>query len=135
MKNRYNRHNRRKYMLKVHIVFATKFRKKLFFGAIDQTLKQKCQQLADRYKWKIIAMETDKDHIHILLEYDTTESVSSIAQKLKQCTTYTLWKEHSQILSQHYWKKKHYLWSDSYFACSAGEVSSAMIQAYIESQG
>ena len=25
------------------------------------------------YGYKIIAMETDKDHIHILLEYNTTD--------------------------------------------------------------
>jgi REP element-mobilizing transposase RayT len=29
MENRYNRHNRRKYRLKVHIVLVTKYRKQL----------------------------------------------------------------------------------------------------------
>jgi len=29
MDNRYNRHNRRKYSLKVHIVLATKYRKQI----------------------------------------------------------------------------------------------------------
>ena len=29
----------------------------------------------------------------------------------------------------------HKIWSDGYFACSIGEVSSATIQKYIESQG
>ena len=65
MDNRYNRHNRRKYSLKAHIVLVTKYRK--------------------------------------------------------------------QILKD-YWKKKIF-WSDGYFACSIGEVSSATIQKYIESQG
>jgi REP element-mobilizing transposase RayT len=66
MDNRYSRHNRRKYSLKVHIVRVTKYRK--------------------------------------------------------------------QILSKQYWKKKIF-WSDGYFACSIGEVSSATIQKYIENQG
>ena len=33
-----------------------------------------------------------------------------------------------------YWKKKIF-WSNGYFACSIGEVSSTTIQRYIESQG
>ena len=32
------------------------------------------------------------------------------------------------------WKKRIF-WSDGYFACSIGEVSSAIIQKYIENQG
>jgi putative transposase len=36
--------------------------------------------------------------------------------------------------SKKYWKKKIF-WSDGYFACSIGEVSSATIQRYIETQG
>ena len=31
--------------------------------------------------------------------------------------------------------KQKIFWSDGYFACSIGEVSSATIQKYIESQG
>ena len=38
------------------------------------------------------------------------------------------------FLSKQYWKKKIF-WSDGYFACSIGEVSSATIQKCIESQG
>ena len=41
MDNRYNRHNRRKYSLKVHIVLVTKYRKQLLKGSIADDVKQK----------------------------------------------------------------------------------------------
>ena len=41
--------------------------------------------------------------------------------------------KYSSVLSKQYWKEKIF-WSDGYFACSIGEVSSATIQKYIESQ-
>jgi REP element-mobilizing transposase RayT len=41
MDNRYNRHNRRKYSLKVHIVLVTKYRKQLLRGSITDDVKQK----------------------------------------------------------------------------------------------
>lgn len=123
MDNRYHRHNRRKYSLKVHIVLVTKYRKQLLRGDI-----------ADAHHYEIMAMETDKDHVHILLGYDTTDSVCNIVKTLKQETTHHLWQRFGPFLSKHYWKKRIF-WSDGYFACSIGEVSSAIIQKYIENQG
>lgn len=134
MDNRYNRHNRRKHSLKVHIVLVTKYRKQLLKGSIDDDVKQKIFDIANSHGYEIIAMETDKDHIHFLLSYDTTDRVCDIVKLVKQETTYYLWQKYSPFLSKHYWTKKIF-WSDGYFACSIGEVSSSTIQKYIESQG
>ena len=134
MDYRYNRHNRRKYSLKVHIVLVTKYRKQLLKGSIADDVKQKILDIANTRGYEIIAMETDKDHIHFLLSYDATDRVYDIVKIVKQETTYYLWQKYNSVLSKQYWKKKIF-WSDGYFACSIGEVSSATIQKYIESQG
>ena len=130
----YNRHNRRKYSLKVYIVLVTKYRKQLLQGSIADDVKQKILDIANTRGYEIIAMETDKDHIHFLLSYDATDRVCDIVKIVKQETTYYLWQKYNSVLSKQYWKKKIF-WSDGYFACSIGEVSSATIQKYIESQG
>ena len=134
MDNRYNRHNRQKYRLKVHIVLVTKYRKQLLKGSIADDVKQKIFDIANIHGYEIIAMETDKDHIHFLISYDTTDRVCDIVKIVKQETTYYLWQKYGSFLSKQYWKKRIF-WSDGYFACSIGEVSSATIQKYIESQG
>ena len=134
MDNRYHRHNRRKYSLKVHIVLVTKYRKQLLKGSIADDVKQNIFDIANTRGYEIIAMETDKDHIHFLISYDTTDRVCDIVKIVKQETTYYLWKKYGSFLAKQYWKKR-ILWSDGYFACSIGEVSSATIQKYIESQG
>ena len=134
MDNRYNRHNRRKYSLKVHIVLVTKYRTKLLKGSITDDVKQKIFDIANTRGYEIIAMEADKDHLHFLISYDTTDRVCDIVKIVKQETTYYLWQKYGSFLSKQYWKKRIF-WSDGYFACSIGEVSSATIQKYIESQG
>ena len=134
MNNRYNRHDRRKYSLKVHIVLVTKYRKQLLKGSIAYDIKQKLFDIASTCGYEIIAMETDKDHIHFLLSYDTTDRICDIIKTVKQETTYYLWQKYNSFLLKQYWKKKIF-WSDGYFACSIGEVSSTTIQRYIESQG
>ena len=123
----YNRHNRRKYSLKVHIVLVTKYRKQLLKGSIADDVKQKILDIANTRGYEIIAMETDKDHIHFLLSYDATDRVCDIVKIVKQETTYYLWQKYNSVLSKQYWKKKIF-WSDGHFACSIGEVSSATIQ-------
>ena len=134
MDNRYNRHNRRKYSLKVHIVLVTKYRKKLLKGSITDDVKQKIFDIANTRGYEIIAMEADKDHLHFSISYDTTDRVCDIVKIVKQETTYYLWQKYGSFLSKQYWKKKIF-WSDGYFACSIGEVSSTTIQKYIENQG
>ena len=74
MQNRYNRRNRRKYSLKVHIVLVTKYRKALLQNGIDCFVKRAISYLAEQNNWAIIATETD----HVLLEYDATERICDI---------------------------------------------------------
>ena len=61
MDNRYNRHNRHKYSLKVHIVLVTKYRKQLLKDSIADDVKQKIYDICNSKGYDIIAMETDKD--------------------------------------------------------------------------
>lgn len=53
-------------------------------------------------------METDKDPIHFLLSYDTTNRVCDIVKTVKQETTYYLWQKYNSFLSKQYWKKSYF---------------------------
>lgn len=131
----YNRGGHSKYSMKVHIIFVTKYRKKIFNS--DErinNIKQFLYDIVKRYGYTIIQMETDKDHIHILLEYSPKVSVFNIVKQLKQYSTYQMWKYGEGYLSKQYWKHK-ILWSDGYFACSIGQVSQEIIEKYIQTQG
>jgi putative transposase len=126
--------NRHKYLLQYHIIFVCKYRKKLLISKqISDDIKQFSYEICQRHNVIIRYMETDKDHIHFLAGYDPTDRVCDMVKIIKQETTYYLWKKHNRFLSRQYWKKKIF-WSDGYFACSIGEVSSATIQKYIETQ-
>lgn len=131
----YCRGGHSKYSLKIHLIFVTKYRKSIFRNKnIDEDVKQFFYDAAIKYNYRIIQMETDKNHIHILLEYKPTMAVSIIVKQLKQYTTFHIWERYRNILSKYYWKKQ-VLWSDGYFACSIGQVSQDIIEKYIQSQG
>ena len=70
--NNYTSRNRHKYYLKTHLIFVCKYRKQLLTGDID-------------------IMESDKDHIHLLVSYSPDISITSIVRILKQKSTHQLW--------------------------------------------
>ena len=131
----YSRGGHSKYSMKVHIIFVTKYRKKLFTSdRRSDDVKQFLYDAAKKYRYTLIQMETDKDHVHILLEYSPKVSVSDIVKQLKQYSTYQMWEHHGKYLSKQYWKHQ-ILWSDGYFACSIGQISQEIIEKYIQNQG
>ncbi len=71
------------------MIFVTKYRKKIFKSdkRVDD-IKHFLYDIAKKYGYAIIQMETDKDHVHILLEYSPKVPVSDIVKQLKQYSTY-----------------------------------------------
>ena len=100
MDTNYNRKIRRKYSLNAHIVLVTKYRKLLLKDIISEDIKSPILDISHKYNYEIIAMETDIDHIHFLISYDTTDSICEIVKRIKQETTYRLWQKHSLMQSK-----------------------------------
>ena len=123
------------YSLSYHAVWVTKYRRRIQNpDVVDYLKKLFCKLIRSIPKGELEEIRFDKDHVHFLIGYNTTDRVCDIVKIIKQQTTHYLWQKYSNFLSKQYWKKKIF-WSDGYFACSIGEVSSATIQKYIESQG
>lgn len=131
--NKYVTKNHSKFLLMVHLIFVCKYRKPLL-NVLGSDVKTLIRSIAERNHIKIIEMEVDKDHIHLLLSHEPKLSILEIVRLLKQMTTFHLWQKHSEYLSKHFWKERTF-WSDGYFACSVGNASKETIEAYIQNQG
>ena len=67
--------NRHKYLLQYHIIFVCKYRKKLLVSRqISDDIKQFSYEICQRHSVIIRYMETDKDHIHYMIETEPTMS-------------------------------------------------------------
>ena len=55
------------YSLQYHLVWCTKYRKKVLKNGIDTECKEMLQNLAEEYKFQILAMEVMPDRIHLLV--------------------------------------------------------------------
>ena len=127
--------NRHKYLLQCHLIFVCKYRKKFFLNPnISDKVKQLSFDICSKYDINIEEMETDKDHIHYLIEYEPTISISKIVNLMKSYITFHIWKTEYNYLKTYLWKEKT-LFTDGYFVCSVGNVSKEQLQKYIENQG
>ncbi|GAA8026023.1 IS200/IS605 family transposase [Helicobacter pylori] len=129
--------NRSKHNLKAHLILVCKYRKKLLQGDLNHFIKSVIDEIATQSDFIIIiAMESDIDHLHLMVQYIPRMSISSIISRIKQITTYRVWrnKRFIPLLQKHFWREKTF-WTDGFFACSIGEANPETIKSYIENQG
>ncbi|KKZ95361.1 hypothetical protein B4147_3233 [Bacillus wiedmannii] len=86
------------------------------------------QEICGEFDISIVAMECDKDHVHLFLNTPPTLSPADTMAKIKGVTSKRLREEfpHLQHLPS--------LWTRSYFVSTAGNVSSETIKHYVENQ-
>jgi putative transposase len=126
--------NRHKYLLQYHVIFVCKYRKKLLNKTISNDIKHFSFEICNKHNIIIRCMETDKDHIHYLVETEPNVNLSNIIRMLKSYTTFHIWKRHYSYLKKHFWKEKTF-WTDGYFIASVGNVSEKTLAKYIDNQG
>ena len=72
-----------KWNCKYHIVFAPKYRRKVFFGEKRREIGKILRQLCEWKKVNIVEAEVCPDHIHMLLEIPPKIAVLSFVGYLK----------------------------------------------------
>jgi putative transposase len=134
MENKYRSKNHSKFLIKLHFVFAVKYRKRLLFGEINDDIKQIIYDVCSENGYIVDQMESDIDHLHILVDIEPKVSALEFAHKIKQITTFRIYQKHRHFLKTRFWKENTF-WSDGYFVCSVGDASIETIKKYIKEQG
>ena len=119
-----------KWNCKYHIVFAPKYRRKIFFEEkrleIREILRQLCQ-------WKgveIIEGEVCPDHIHMLVEIPPKISVSGFVGFLKGKSTLIIFERHANLKYKY---GNRSFWCRGYYVDTAGK-NTKKIAEYIQNQ-
>ena len=115
---------------KYHIVFAPKYRRKVFYRekrvAIGKILRQLCE-------WKgvkIIEAEASPDHIHLFVEIPPKISVSSFMGYLKGKSSTMLYEQFGELK---YKLRNRQFWCCGYYVDTVGKNESRIAE-YIQNQ-
>lgn len=129
MENNYRRTKTTVSLINYHFVFCPRYRRKIFLNEkLDNRFKGLVYDIARKEYFKIVALETDKDHCHIFLTALPNYSPSDIMAKIKGGTSKILRNEFKELNAM------PNLWTRSYFVSTAGNVSSETIKQYVENQ-
>ena len=92
-----------KIFMQYHIIFVCKYRKKLLISKhISEDIKHFSQEICQKHKVIIRYMETDRDHIHYMIEAEPKISVSKIVNLIKSYTTYHIWRKYTNYLRKQF---------------------------------
>ncbi len=69
---------------------------------LETELKNTLYDIASNSNFDILEMEYDQDYIHLLVKSYPKISILSIIRKLKQESTYRMWKHHEKHLRKYY---------------------------------
>ena len=115
---------------KYHIVFAPKYRRKVFY---DQKRLEIGEILRDLCKWKevtILEAEVCPDHIHMLVEIPPKTSVSSFIGYLKGKSSILIYNKWGNMKFKY---RNRQFWCRGYYVDTAGK-NTKKIQEYIRHQ-
>jgi putative transposase len=124
----YQRDEHRVHLIVNHLIWCPKRRKAVLVGTVapecERLIRAKCEQLG----WTILEVAVQQDHVHLFVQVFPTNAASEVIKEVKGFTAHELRAKYPDL------KRLPSLWTRSYFASTAGDVSQETIQRYIEAQ-
>jgi putative transposase len=119
------------FLIHLHIVWITKYRKKILEGDIALKVREIIREICSKNSVEILRGAVSKDHVHLFVSIPPKIAISKLVQQLKGKSSHILMMTFPSLQKQ-YWER--HMWARGYFCCSSGNVTDDVIQNYIENQ-
>lgn len=103
---------------KYHIVFAPKYRRKVFYGEKRREIGEILRTLCTWKKVKIVEAEVCVDHVHMLLEIPPKVSVSSFMGYLKGKSSLMIYEKYPELKYKY---RNREFWCRGYYVDTVGK--------------
>ncbi|BAZ25736.1 ISSoc3, orfA transposase [Kalymmatonema gypsitolerans NIES-4073] len=132
MTSLYDKGFRSVYSLAAHIVFVTKYRKKVINKDIHSRLATIFDETCSKWETTLLEFNGEDDHVHLLIRYHPQIELSKFIANLKTVSSRLIRKEFGDYLDKIYCKPV--FWTGSYFVASCGGVTVEQLKKYVEQQ-
>jgi len=131
---KYRRQTHAVYHTQYHLVFATKYRRKVFAKpGMASYMKVIMKTIPRRHpEIEVLEVNTDQDHIHLLVSIAPKMATAEAVRILKSNTGRMMTKKFPFI--RQVYNGEMSLWSIGYFVSTVG-INQKTIEAYIKNQG
>jgi len=119
------------YQTQYHIVWGTKYRRKVLKHYVKSELIKSLYKTQRRHpNWYFHDINAGDDHVHLLMEIPPSYSVAFVVSELKSCSSAHL-RKRFKFIDQIYTHSG--LWSSGYFVSTVG-LNEEQIKKYIDRQ-
>ena len=119
------------YDCKYHVVWITKYRKKVLSGLVSERVRELLRGICKEQEVEILKGHISSDHVHLFLSVPPHLSISKLVQYLKGKSSYKMLQENQQ-LSKMFWGR--HLWGRGYCVATSGNITDEVIMEYISTQ-
>ena len=120
------------FALYYHLVFVTKYRKKVITNNILCDLKEIFEYLCKKWNCQLIEFNGEQDHVHLLIAAHPDMNLSVFVNNLKTVSSRLIRKKYKDYLSAYYYKP--FFWKKAYCIISVGGAPLEILKQYIENQ-
>ncbi len=117
------------YSCKYHIVWCSKYRRKVLVDNVEIKLKEIIHQVAMEKSSEVIELEIMPDHLHLLVEVDPQYGIHRLIKQFKGTSSYELRQLFPSLKT-----RLPTLWTNSYFISTVGGAPLSVVKQYIENQ-
>jgi putative transposase len=120
-------------VLLYHLVFGTKYRRKVLSPKVVGILVSTCREIEKRYEIDFLEIGTDKDHIHFLIQSVPTYNATKIVRVVKSITARRIFEEAPGV-KRALWGGE--FWSDGYYISTVSRHGTEkVVSRYVKDQG
>ena len=124
----YQRDEHRVHLIVYHLIWCPWRRRPVLTGRIAKACQALLEHKCKEQGWYILELALQPDHIHLFVRVGPTTCAALVVKECKGSTAFHLRRAFPFL------RKWPSLWTRSYFASTAGNVSSDTIRRYIEAQ-
>ena len=129
--SRFNKLSQSVWHCQYHIVWTPKYRYKVLKGKIAKEIEKSIQAYSAQKGAKIIELNIQIDHVHLLVMIPPKESISNFVGTLKGRSAIRILNKFKELKSKPYWG--NHFWARGYCVDTVG-LDLEMIKKYVKYQ-
>jgi putative transposase len=114
-----------------HIVWVPKYRYRVLTGKIGNEIERSIRQQVARLGCRLIELNVQKDHVHLLIKVPPKVSISKLMGTLKGKTAIRIFQKFQDLKQKPYWG--NHFWAKGYCVDTVG-LDVDMIRKYVKYQ-
>lgn len=120
-------------MMLYHAVCPVKYRQKVFTAPVEQTLRDICIEISQRYEVHFVEIGMDEDHAHFLIQSVPMVLPSAMVRVIKSITAREIFLRYPQVKKM-LWGG--HFWTSGYYINTVGKHGNEeAISRYVKEQG